>query len=434
MPLRTIIYNFIKEQAEIIKNLVEREAIDIVEWFCYPPHGTVDIKEFADVRYRLDEAYGDGEKIYDEVFQSFPVFADMHQRRFPYFQNTIYDTWNDFNTQFGVVHKLLIDTKPDLVLFGNIPHGGHDFLLYKVAKALGIRTLILFQIPICPRFMILEGIEDFGDFCRAPNGTSEKVSDPPVIATPVYMSNVVRKQDSLKKTLRKIRDPGIGLYALIQRARYNRYKVESAEAVQTLSPDFSYIYFPLHLQPEMTTSAIGGIYSDQLLAIERLARKIPDDVQIVVKENPKQTEFQRSQTFYRRLKMIPNVVLITANYNTYDLIKGSEFVATITGTAGWEAINMGKPALVFGKAWYESLPGVFKYDSSFDFDKMKFCKISKTELVLAYRRLMCKSWPGIVQSAYFKLVPGTDVHENNLTVSDSIEAVMHNPADAKNFR
>lgn len=88
MPIRTIIYNFIKEQAGIIENLVQDGNIEVAEWFCYPPFGTVNITAFADVAYGLEDSYGLGAEIYDEVCKYLPVFLDMHQRRFPYFQNT----------------------------------------------------------------------------------------------------------------------------------------------------------------------------------------------------------------------------------------------------------------------------------------------------------------------------------------------------------
>ena len=122
-----------------------------------------------------------------------------------------------------------------------------------------------------------------------------------------------------------------------------------------------YVYFPLHLQPEMTTDTLGGIYYDQLLAIEKLRNILPDDWYIYVKENPKQTAYMRGLRFFERLSQIKNVRLLNKDVNTYDIMQDCQFVATITGTAGWEAITGGKPALVFGLALYRYLSGVSIY-------------------------------------------------------------------------
>ena len=91
----------------------------------------------------------------------------------------------------------------------------------------------------------------------------------------------------------------------------------------------------MQLQPEMTTATLGGIFNDQLLALECLARKLPPGWRILVKENPKQTAFMRGRLFWQRFDSIPNVVLVPMHTDTFTLTAKSQFVATITGTVGW---------------------------------------------------------------------------------------------------
>ena len=129
-----------------------------------------------------------------------------------------------------------------------------------------------------------------------------------------------------------------------------------------LNGDF--VYFPLQLQPEMTTASLGGKFRDQAYAIERISKILPPNVRILVKENPKQGAYMRGQMFFRRLARIPYVTIVPTWTDTHALTDRSEFVAAITGTVGWEAIRQGKPALVFGNAWFQTLPGVHEYSDA----------------------------------------------------------------------
>jgi hypothetical protein len=57
------------------------------------------------------------------------------------------------------------------------------------------------------------------------------------------------------------------------------------------------------------------------------------------------------------------LIMIPITTDTYTLINRSQAVATITGTAGWEALLRGKPTLVFGYSWYRYAPGAYRVDS-----------------------------------------------------------------------
>lgn len=131
-------------------------------------------------------------------------------------------------------------------------------------------------------------------------------------------------------------------------------------------PTTPYIFVALHYQPERNTVPSGGIFADQLLIVKLIAACLPVGWQIMVKEHNWQLQpFSRGQSsrdevFYKDLVSIPGVKLVPMNVPSFELIDGASAVATVAGSVGWEAINRGKPALVFGEAWYQNCEGVYR--------------------------------------------------------------------------
>lgn len=134
----------------------------------------------------------------------------------------------------------------------------------------------------------------------------------------------------------------------------------------------SYVYLPLHVQPERSTSPNGGIYDHTELLIETVARSLPPGWLLYVKEHPSQLapwqtgERGRRLGDYARFAAIPGVRLVPLDTKPFDLIDRARAVATVTGTSGWEAIARGVPVLCFGIAWYQGCDGVFDVRRSED--------------------------------------------------------------------
>jgi hypothetical protein len=57
---------------------------------------------------------------------------------------------------------------------------------------------------------------------------------------------------------------------------------------------------------------------------------------------------RRPPGFYRRLAAIPKVTLVSPRASSFGLIKAAKLTVTITGTAGLEAVLLGRPALFLG--------------------------------------------------------------------------------------
>jgi hypothetical protein len=127
------------------------------------------------------------------------------------------------------------------------------------------------------------------------------------------------------------------------------------------APDLKekFILYPLHVEPETTVLIQSLFYSDQLALIKQIAMSIPLDCRLYVKEHPAMYGL-RDIKDYKRLKQLPNVVLIRYDANTHDLIRNCQLVTTLTGTVGLEALFYNKPVIMFGKTYYSYFDKVFK--------------------------------------------------------------------------
>lgn len=421
--------------------------------------------------------------IWDLLFGNIPVapktaeallrYAGFHRRHFETYHVMIarrglhfadlHEVTNEFSLSYHYFSQVLTSKPINLVLFANMPHEGPDYVLYNVAKMLGIKTLICYQTLFSDKFYLMTSIEDLGPFVTTPS----LVDPTPVPLEPgfhqqsVCMDGLVKPEIPektpvsdramnygrailagpvavLKNPWRSLKD-GINR-ALVKNSAPNLQKAYARQMRQhaltndgvdsLIATHEKLAYFPLHLQPELTTSTLGGVFQDQLYAIELLSSRLGEEWLILVKENPKQTYFQRRRLYFRRLRELANVRLVPSSYSTYKLMRRARFVTTISGTACWEAIKGGKKCLIFGQAWFSGLPGVYTYGEGFDFPA--FIEATRYELPFddlqdAFRGLMGKARVGVVDRDYASLVPNFDSASNARKVVDSLLEAMQSP-------
>jgi len=345
-------------------------------------------------------------------------------------------------------------------LFFNVPHLVCDTILYDVCKSLGIKTTIITQSIFPAKFFSMESVDDYGFFESKNSKAAPMNIDQTKNLDLFYMKNIGQSEEKGGKLSRKgwlnilsyifLKRPSLLLgpletLKLLKRAKkiyagfpvwrdpFARFFHENEMAYfehlmefenQQIDIEQKFIYFPLQYQPEMTTSSLGGRYRDQLLAVEELSRILPDDVKIYVKENPKQGAYSRGPLFFHRLKRIPNVVFMPSFANTNTLIAHCEAVATITGTVGWEAVRKGKKAIIFGKAWYSSFPGVFRWSEKLKFSKIAETKIDHKKLEKIAGSLVDVCHEGVIDRHYVAIDEGHNIEDNITNVVTTISSLL----------
>jgi hypothetical protein len=121
-----------------------------------------------------------------------------------------------------------------------------------------------------------------------------------------------------------------------------------------------YIFFPLHMEPEVSLYLFSPEFINTFEALVWLSKSIPADWQIVVKEQPNGFQF-RAHHFYQRLLQIGNIRLADTNTKAWDWIKHSQAAAVFTSTVGIEAVHFEKPVISFSRNQYINLlPTVFE--------------------------------------------------------------------------
>lgn len=121
--------------------------------------------------------------------------------------------------------------------------------------------------------------------------------------------------------------------------------------------DFSkkYFVYPMHFQPESSTSVNAMFYANQVETIQNLAFSLPLGTELYVKDHPNGIGFLSKQDYDRILNM-PNVRYISPLTKNDLLLKNSLGVVTLTSTMGYEALLMKKPVLTVGRVFYNYHP------------------------------------------------------------------------------
>lgn len=324
-------------------------------------------------------------------------------------QIPVYRRRRAFRQILAFWYEFLIDRNIEAVILVGYPHAGWNNVLVDVAKALSLRLVLVDFTVIGNTTLVSElsrAYESVSSALYAGLSTDQVRQAVPqgLLAraqAPLFgseYSKEVKKQvnevglgnsywsllkSAVRRPFLKVRPSftrlnggltRLSMAALTFSARKRVTKQLAAyKAVATNEPNLTgkYIYFPLHLQPERSTSPAGGFFDDQLLAAEILSASLPDDWALLIKEHPsqfwqpravKQSDF-RSENFYARLAALPRTKLIAFEYDSHTLIDNAEATATITGTAGWETMMQGKACLAFGRAWYHGCAACFPIDS-----------------------------------------------------------------------
>lgn len=298
---------------------------------------------------------------------------------------------------FRYTAAFLEDVKPDVVFFdciASLP----SYVLYRIAEVKGIKTVSPLPARIGNRVVFSSNPFEGFDAALAAFGQG-KVSErykkeaQDFLATyrnkvskPEYMETVnlgVKKYFSITGQLKKIPRIFDYLYkyhfgeykedyiyknrdvarALFEKIRQNMRRKTVPKLGIFEDPDYTkdFLFFPLHFEPEMTTMVMSPMYINQIPLVQNIAKAIPIDCELYVKEHPFMVLFGlRPASYYHELRKIPNVKLIRPQAPSEEVIRHSKLVFTITGTAGWEAALLKKPVISFGRVFYNRLNMVKK--------------------------------------------------------------------------
>lgn len=357
------------------------------------------------------------------------------------------------------IAQKIIDAKVTHAVFFDVPHLAIDTAIYDVARSLGVKTLILSQY--FPKiFFSSELLEDIGkfDFRGLPSTDLPKVEkadnynyfvdekwqktsprgkltlrmifnfyrsiliqDPKRIIDFEYQKLILNLMRETVSNLPHWRTPFSKFFGTTH-LEYLHYLVQYEK--QPVNLNVPYVYVPLHFQPEMTTSSLGGIYRDQLLIIERLSAILPAGWKLYVKENPKQGPYARGSMFFHRLNRIPHVQMVPADADTNTLTLNAKVVATVTGTAAIEAVEAGIPAITFGYAWYKSLPGIEDFSENMCLEKHSRIKINIEEVMSKKAAIFSMMHEGNLDKGFFKLVDNFDEKDNAEKVGQVIRDLL----------
>ena len=281
--------------------------------------------------------------------------------------------------------NILDEIKPDFLI---MPMSSmyHNHLFYLLCKAKGIKILLTIPARLSKKYMISNQPEKFDIFAVRNNDFSSKTKE----QLQNYLKGSVASKESqkfsntfltsklklMKASLQflfvskntnikthysyygrtKLRVLFYSILFLLKK-KYRTYFVN--KYLNRNVDDGPFVYYSLQTEPERSLLIAAPFYTDQLRTIKDVAKSLPVNYKLYIKEHPTQIVREwRSTAFYKEIMNLPNVRLLHPSISSEDIIKKSSLVITVGGTTGFEAAFYGKPTVTFVEALYSELKSV----------------------------------------------------------------------------
>lgn len=328
------------------------------------------------------------------------IFLDYN--RFHKFSETEILSIVEYGCKF--FEKIVNKVKPDFLILDSTAYH-EDILLYEICKAKGVKILDVwgtrfgnkmtishefekFDYQEIDEFVEKNGNESFEDLRHyiEPYNQLQKSMFQTTVPKTRLLKSIFKFLISIDNKFYVKHFPHYGktpfhLFIInfidsIKR-KYRESYIER-NSITTMDDKVPFVYFPLHYQPEKSTAVMAPYYVNQLEIIRHIAKSLPIQYSLLVKEHPyMKIHNWRETSFYKELISLPNVKLVNTSISNTELLKSSSLVVTITGTPGLDAAFYGKPTIIFADCEYSDLPSVYKIRKIEELPKAILTSITK---------------------------------------------------------
>ena len=313
-----------------------------------------------------------------------------------YAERSFYKYWTNFHkftkdeilsiveNSISFFVDILETFKPKLVLMQQAGENISNLLLYQIAKKMGITTLMPNILHMQNRILVSNNLlsseisDEFKKIISNFNNSTQNYDEEfikkydhaeslkTVLSYNYEISTFSKKINRYIKGLSHISEP---IYKNIGKTRLKmiKYRYESHFTIKKRKQflddnsiksieDEKFLYFPLASEPEARILTTSPFYTNQINLVENIARSIPINLVLYVKEHPAQKiKLWRPVSDYKTIVDLPNVKLVHPSVNNQELISKSQGVIAISGSVGFEALFYKKPVILFADEHYDVL-------------------------------------------------------------------------------
>ncbi len=306
-----------------------------------------------------------------------------------YYQFSSHEILQIIQHDCKLFEQVLDEINPDFLLINGVDFH-RNYLISEICKSRGIKVLMLFSSRLGYRCMISSGFDEFDENLEIPTQNS-----PQKTLNELYA--YLKKYDKFSHSMSiKSGEGGYPFFYKLQtlfhwmtktfdqkyRNTYDHYGITRSKVIKNqLSlmikryfresfllknsikniSDEPFVFFPLQVEPERNILFGAPFFSNQLDIIEKIAKSLPVDCKLYVKEHPAMgLKKWRKISDYKKILDLPNVNLIHPSVDSSTIIQKSLLVLTLNGTSGFEASFYDKPSIVFSDVIYSNLSWIHR--------------------------------------------------------------------------